>query len=503
MLRFLRNYSKGTKRITISYDERNDLLAKFPQNERYPVLSARAPVSRIKNIVDEFQYLDHTEKPLTDEFEIRGRVNSVRMAGKNLAFIDLLEGDKRLQVVVNQRKLDTPLPEGDKLMLELLRKGDSVSAVGRPWRTKAGELSLLSSQAVKMLSPQLKPLPDHSTGRTILKHNRVAELKAFKEARDILRVRASIIKHLQNFLIEKHEFLQVQTPHLSQQQGGASAKTFDTTMSDGTPLHLRVAPELWLKRLIISGFDRVFEVGNSYRNEAVDATHNPEFMTCEFYMAYADLSVLIDLTKSLLIYIAEKISSEFPQYADQCQILLNKEGWKQIDFVDEIEKRSGRTLSLDPLHLREMCLAADISVLPEDDTAKLLDRLAAHYIEPQCTGPTFITNHPSVMAPLAKEIFGAGSNNEIVISRRFELFIAGMEYVNAYEEENDPVAQLEKLKLQNPLVPDRNFVESLEWGLPPTGGWGMGIDRLVMLLTNSSRICDVLAFGDMNQTNRL
>lgn len=503
MLRFIRFYSKGTKKITISYEDRNKLLANFPQHERYPLLSARAPVSRLKNIVDEFQHIDHTEKPLTSEYEVRGRVNSVRMAGKNLAFIDIVEGDQRLQVVVNQRKLDTPLPEGDKLMLELLRKGDSISAVGRPWRTKAGELSLLSSHAVKMLSPQLKPLPDHSTGRTILKHNRVAELKAFKEARDVLRARASIIKHLQNFLTEKYEFLQVQTPHLSQQQGGASAKTFDTTMSDGTPLHLRVAPELWLKRLIISGFDRVFEVGNSYRNEAVDATHNPEFTTCEFYMAYANLDSLMSLTKSLLIYIAEKVSSEFPQYADNCQVFLNKEGWKQIDFVKEIEKLSGTDLNLEPSQLRSMCDAAGIPVLSEDDAAKLLDRLAAHYIEPQCTGPTFITNHPSVMAPLAKEAPGAGVNRDIVVSRRFELFVGGMEYVNAYEEENDPVMQLEKLKLQNPLVPDRTFVESLEWGLPPTGGWGMGIDRLVMLLTNSSRICDVLAFGDMNQTNRL
>ena len=494
-----RCYASGTKKLLASYPERNETLAKLQRSTRYPLLANRSPsipVDRIQSIVKQYQDIEHEQQPQTPLYEIRGRINNVRYAGKGLIFLDLIEGRSQIQVVMNAKKLGKPLEDSEKQMHELIRRGDSVSAIGRPWRTRAGELSILSTEAIKMLSPSLHPLPDTSAGRAIRKHNRVAELKAFEDAKDVLRARSLIVTAISDFL-QKRDFLMVTTPHLSAQKGGASANTFDTRLEDGRALHLRVAPELWLKRLIIGGFDRVFEIGYSYRNEGIDATHNPEFTTCEFYMSFADLNALKVLTHDMLVYVATQVREQFPKFSDNCSVILSP--WKTIDFVHEIEKKINGPLKFDLTYLRGLCDAASLETSPGDDVAKLLDKLAAHYIEPQCEMPTFVENHPSIMAPLAKDF----NRNEMILSKRFELFIGGREYVNAYEEENDPSVQLEKLSIQDPSIPDRSFVEALEWGLPPTGGWGLGIDRLTMLLTGSERINDVLSFGDLNQVRRL
>lgn len=495
----LRSYSKGTKKLTVSFEERNDALKLLDRHIQYPLLGNRLDIdqiTRVKPIVDHYQHLEHTQVPDTPEVELRGRVNGVRHAGRGLMFLDLEEGGSRLQVVMNAKKLKQSLSNLEEKIHSIIRRGDSISVVGRPWRTKAGELSLLSSQSITLLAPSLHPLPDDSASMTLRRHNRVAQLKAFSDARDVLKARSSIISYLTQFL-NSQDFMQVQTPHLSTQRGGATAKPFGTKMEDGTPLFLRVAPELWLKRMIVAGFDRVYEIGNSYRNEGIDASHNPEFTTCEFYMSFASLDDLIRLTKEALLFISSNVAKAFPQYAPYTAV-FQENNWRVLDFVQELERATGQTLRLNKVHLQSLCATAGISIHPNDDVPHMLDALAGHYIEPQCEGPTFVINHPSVMAPLAKE----SEINGLRVSRRFEFYVGKREYVNAYEEENDPVAQFEKLRMQNSDVPDKSFVETLEWGLPPTGGWGMGIDRLVMLLTNSERIADVLPFGDLSQVRR-
>lgn len=496
----LRCHSKGTKKLTVSFEERNDTLKKFERHVQYPLLKNRVGfnrVSRIKPIVDRYGNIEHTEVPDTPEVELRGRVNGIRNAGKGLIFLDLEEGGSRLQVVMNAKKLNQRLSVQEIEVHSVLRRGDSVSVVGKPWRTKAGELSLLSTQSITLLAPSLHPLPNNSASMVLRRHNRVAQLKAFSDARDVLRARSAIISYLSQFL-NSQDFMQVQTPHLSTQKGGATANSFITKMEDGTSLFLRVSPELWLKRMIIAGFDRVYEIGNSYRNEGIDASHNPEFTTCEFYMSFANLDDLIRLTKEALVYISSNLSRDFPHYAPYTAV-FQQNNWKTINFVQELEKATGRTLNLDKEFLQDLCKTAGLLTSPENDVPHLLDALAERYIEPQCEGPTFVVNHPSVMAPLAKET----EVNGLRVSRRFEFYVGKREYVNSYEEENDPVVQLEKLKMQNSDIPDKSFVEALEWGLPPTGGWGMGIDRLAMLLTNSERIADVLSFGDLTQVRRL
>lgn len=399
--------------------------------------------------------------------------------------------------MLNTKKLQRPLADKECLLRPLFRVGDSVSAVGVPWRTAAGELSLLSTEMLEMLAPCLLPLPDCQASKVLKKHNRVAELKAFSDSRLVLRARAIILRSLTEFF-DCEDFVYVQTPIVSMQKGGASARNFETSLANGTKLYLRVAPELWLKRLVAGGMDRVYEIGSCFRNEGVDATHNPEFTTCEFYASFLTLDEMADITQRLFRYVAANLATKIPKFRQNCLQFMNADQrWATIDFTKEMERIVGSPLENATRHtLLQVCRSHGIPTQDSDDMAKLYDRLGGRFIEPRCTAPTFVCNHPALMAPLAKE----GPDG---CSRRFELYINGREYVNAYEEENDPDRQLEKLRKQNPLVPDASYVDNLKWGLPPTGGWGLGIDRLVMLLTDSERIGDVLSFGDVAQVQRL
>lgn len=468
---------RAARRLVMTYEERNAALKK---SHAYPLVQSYRQVVPVADICRTSDSVVHTpaREAKGREVNIRGRVLGVRSAGKNLWFVDLEERGARIQVVVNKSA------GGDTTEMPLVRRGDAIGATGIIWRTKAGELSLLGS--VTLLSPCLHPLPEPSASSTVRQHNRVAELKAFKEARNVIEARSEVLASIQSFL--RHQgFTQVQTPIISSQRGGASAEPFKMSEEQ---LWLRVAPELWLKRLVIGGMDRVYEVGPSFRNEGVDATHNPEFTTCEFYMAFASLEDLMDITKALITSVARTVAQRFPEYAPNADILLGH--WHTLDFVPALEEATG--LSLNMSDIRDYCTKVGCEFEPGDKDDKLLDRLSAMFLEPQCTEPTFIINHPSCLAPLAKQ--------ENALSRRFELLIRGREYVNAYEEENDPEAQLIKLQAQNSEVPDKSYVEAMEWGLPPTGGWGLGVDRLVMLLTGSDRIGQVLSFGTLTNVNR-
>lgn len=312
--------------------------------------------------------------------------------------------------------------------------------------------------------------------------------------------------------------MEVQTPILADKAGGAVAKPFTTHATEfpQKQLALRIAPELWLKRLIIGGMDRVFEIGPSFRNEGLDATHNPEFTTCEFYKSFADLEDLMKMTEDMFAGFSTLIKElrvwplqTLPEPSED----LSTAPFKRISFIPAIEeglKQKLPNLQADDADEQLIALFNTHEIpLPTSPTLpRLLDRLSSLYIEPQCESPTFITYHPACMAPLAKSFLDTTTQQHV--SARAELFIQNREIANMYEEENSPLEQRKKFVEQikwkddeNSAQVDESYIEALEWGMPPTGGWGMGIDRLVMLFTGAKRISDVLAFGSLRNVVNL
>jgi lysyl-tRNA synthetase class 2 len=332
-----------------------------------------------------------------------------------------------------------------------------------------------------------------------------------------LRLRSHIIQDIRNFLIND-DFLEVQTPIITDKAGGAIARPFTTVATEFSQkqLALRIAPELWLKRLVIGGMDRVFEIGPAFRNEGLDATHNPEFTTCEFYKAYATLDDLISMTETMisgLIQRTRELRSGHLHKLPDLDISLYESPFARLEFIPTIEAGLGDRLpdlSAEDATEKLLALFNKHNITPPSSTTLpcLLDALSSLYIEPQCKRPTFIINHPACMAPLSKS-FADPIINQLV-SARAELFIENKEIANMYEEENSPFEQkkkfIEQLKYkndENTTTVDEGYIRALDVGLPPTGGWGLGIDRLVMLLSGSSRISDVLPFGNLRNVVNL
>ncbi|KAI1608687.1 lysyl-tRNA synthetase, class II [Exophiala viscosa] len=339
-----------------------------------------------------------------------------------------------------------------------------------------------------------------------------------------LKARSVLIRTLRNFF-EQLNFIEVTTPILSAAAGGATAKPFETTSMEFSDrkLSLRIAPELWLKRLIIGGMDRIFEIGPSFRNEGLDRTHNPEFYTCEFYAVRHDLPQLMTYTEALLASIATAMETVSGHYdLDKPRLLLKdvQQSFQQYDFILSLNAALGvdlPNLSSPQAQgdLLEILKSKDIPIPSNPTVPRLVDKLGAIYIEPESEAqPIWITNIPECLSPLAKSYIHPTAPNSQPVAARAELFIQGKEVVNCYEEENSPSEQRRKfvdqqrLARQNNLVDeeamkvDEDYLEALEWGLPPTGGWGCGIDRLVMLFTGMERIGDVLSFGSLRAVTR-
>jgi len=388
---------------------------------------------------------------------------------------------------------------------------------GYPGRTKAGELSIFATAHLQLLAPSL-----HAPPQTILDpetrfHNRHVDLMIRPQAGQILRLRSHIIQHIRDFFISR-DFVEVQTPILSDTFGGAVAKPFLTEATRayrGKQLALRIAPELWLKRLVIGGLDRVFEIGAQFRNEGIDNTHNPEFTTCEFYQAYAGLEDIISTTEQLLSSMARKVSElKSGKLKDLPEIETDFTApFRRLEFIPALEAAMGHKLPIlhentETVTLQLLSLFETLSIPtpPMLTIPRLLDKLSSRYLEPQCIEPTFLINHPEALSPLSKTSL---VNNQRV-SSRVELFVNGKELVNAYEEENSPTEQRRKFVMQAGWKDDdvigggedgegvdQAYCQALEWGLPPTGGWGVGIDRLVMVFAGVERIAEVLAFGGL------
>ncbi|KAL8641420.1 MAG: hypothetical protein Q9228_001764 [Teloschistes exilis] len=314
---------------------------------------------------------------------------------------------------------------------------------------------------------------------------------------------------MRDFLSAKG-YIEVQTPILANLAGGAVARAFDTEAVEFPERHiqLRTAPELWLKRLVLGGLEKVFEIGQCFRNEGLDKTHNPEFTTCEFYCAYTGLKEMIEYSELLFTELIDRTKERF---AEQLKSLPpctidSTSPFRRLDFIPEIE--SAMNLEFPDLQspdaeaeVIKMFQARDIPLPSSSRLPRLLDRLAAQYLEPQCQSPTWIIHHPECLSPLSKSFISPTNQR---IAARAELFIGGKEIVNTYEEENSPFEQRRKFEMQaqyrddeNRMDIDESYLEALEWGLPPTSGWGCGIDRLVMLLAGTDRINDVLTFGNL------
>ncbi|KAK3938930.1 lysyl-tRNA synthetase [Diplogelasinospora grovesii] len=456
-----------------------------------------------------------------EEVVVHGRIQSVRRASSKLVFLDIKGEFEHVQGMCNFRKLEESggaTLEGFKKLAKLLNRGDIISVTGRATRTPTGELTVEATRLPELLSPSLVPLPEKLVeDETRIQHRHI-DLLVNRRTTDTLRLRSYLIKYLRDFLHERG-FLEFQTPILAENAGGAVARPFVTHSADNKELALRIAPELWLKRLVVGGVDRVFELGPAFRKEGIDTTHNPEFYICEFYSAYANLPDLVSLTEDMICgaaqhcqhLISTKLTSLPPVETGKY-----KRPFRQMEFIPSLEAALGFQL---PDLSTDSALEDLVEVLekngvqvekPNPSLPKLLDKLAAQHIEPHSEeGPLFITHHPACMSPLSKS-FRCEKTGQLV-SARTELFMNGKELANMYEEENDPFAQRQKFIDQvkyregrqgekeedGEMVVDEGYIQALESGLPPTGGWGCGVERLVMLFSGTKRISDVLSFGNL------
>ncbi|GAM07946.1 lysine--tRNA ligase [Geobacter sp. OR-1] len=434
-------------------------------------------------------------------YVVAGRIIARRSFGK-AAFVQLQDRKGRLQIYVRK---DT-LGEEGFANFDSFDIGDIIGAEGWPFRTKTGELSLHVT-SIRLLTKSLLPLPEKFHGLTDVEtryRQRYVDLIVNPEVREVFVKRSRVINLIREFMVN-NDFLEVETPMMHQIPGGATARPFVTHHNAlDMELYLRIAPELYLKRLVVGGFERVFEINRNFRNEGISIRHNPEFTMMEFYQAYATYEDLMDYTEKLLCHVAMELlgTLEFPY---QGHTINFNRPWRRLTVLEAIVEFG----DIDAKNLadRDLAYAYAKSIgldLPEDiGYGKLVTEIFEEVAETKLIQPTFITAYPTEVSPLSRK-----NDQDPEIVDRFELFIAGRELANAFSELNDPVDQKERFLAQvaakdkgdeEAHYMDEDYIRALEYGLPPTAGEGIGIDRLVMLLTDSASIRDVILFPQLRK----
>ena len=449
---------------------------------------------------------------------VAGRMMSRRIMGK-ASFAELQDSEGRIQIYVNR---DEICPEEDKSLYndvfkKLLDLGDFIGIKGTVFKTQVGEISI-SAKELTLLSKSIRPLPmpktdadgniyDALTDPETRYRQRYVDLVVNPHVKDTFIKRSRIISSMRSFLNSK-EYLEVETPILQSIPGGAAARPFITHHNAlDIPLYLRIANELYLKRLIVGGFDGVYEFAKDFRNEGMDRTHNPEFTQMEIYVAYKDYKWMMDFTEEMLETICTDVLGTTDVKIGENKVSF-KRPFKRISMIDSIKENTGIDISkMDENELRETCKSLSVETDPSMGKGKLIDEIFGEKCEHLYIQPTFITDYPVEMSPLCKK-----HRDNPELTERFELMVNGKELANAYTELNDPIDQKERFEEQVRLAEkgddeamfiDQDFVKSLEYGMPPTSGMGIGIDRLCMFLTNNSSIQEVLFFPQMRPEKKV
>ena len=454
----------------------------------------------------------HTSKQIKDNYEelegkdvtVAGRIMAKRIMGK-ASFCHIQDSEGKIQSYVSINELGE---ESYKAFKED-DIGDIIGITGFVFKTKTGEISI-HAKAVTLLSKSLRPLPEkfHGLKDTDLRYRqRYVDLIMNPEVKDTFVKRAEIIKEIRKFMNEKG-YMEVETPILTTVATGDAARPFVTHHNTlDLQMYLRIAPELNLKRLIVGGYDKVFEIGKNFRNEGMDIKHNPEFTNMEFYSAYEDYNDMMKMSEELISTVAKNtLGTTTITYEDK-EINLAPE-WKKITMIEAIKEVTGVDFNTINTDEEAQAIAKEKGVQFEDiknTRGHIINEFFETFVEETLIQPTFVMDYPVEVSPLTKR-----KQDDPRLVERFELFIGGREYGNAYSELNDPIDQYERFLKQVEAKEkgdeeaggmDEDFVNALEIGMPPTGGMGIGLDRLIMLLTNSASIRDVLFFPTMKPLN--
>jgi len=477
----------------------------------YPAAQYKTTAT-VKKVLEDFKDLEGKEVVLA------GRIMSRRIMGK-ASFAELKDATGRMQIYINR---DEICAGDDKMMYnevfkKLLDIGDIIGVKGEVFKTKVGEISV-KVKTLTVLSKALKPMPivkvdadgkahDAFSDPELRYRQRYVDLMVNDHVKDTFIKRTKITNSIRQFFNER-DYLEVETPILQPIPGGAAARPFITHHNAlNMPLYLRVANELYLKRLIVGGFDAVYEFSKDFRNEGMDRTHNPEFTVMELYVAYKDYNWMMEMTEELL----EKVALD-SNGASEVQVGKNKINFKapyaRVPILEAIKIHTGFDVAgMDEVALREVCNQVGIETNAAMGIGKMIDELFGEKCEHHYIQPTFIIDYPKEMSPLCKE-----HRDNPALTERFELMVNGKELANAYSELNDPIDQLERFQDQLKLSEkgddeamfiDQDFVRALEYGMPPTSGIGIGIDRLVMFMTNNASIQEVLFFPQMKPERRV
>ena len=461
----------------------------------YPV---RYDVSHpAQSILEQAEDLMESAAPVT----VAGRIVSKRGHGKS-GFAHLLDRTGRIQVYV---RLDRVGSDEYEIYDELIEVGDYLGVGGTVFRTRTGEITVMAGE-LKLLSKSLRALPEKWHGLRDIEtryRQRYVDLIINPGVMEVFLKRSRLIRSIQRFM-DGEGFVEVETPILQPLYGGALARPFKTHhQALDMPLFMRIADELYLKRLIVGGMERVYEIGHDFRNEGIDRTHNPEFTMLEFYIAYVDYRYIMDLVERLFVRVFQEVNGTL-SHTYQGQPIDLAPPWPRLSMLDAIREHAGIDVSgMSAGELAAVCGDRGLDVNVELGRGRMIDELFERFVQDRLVNPTFITDYPVEISPLAKR-----HRENPDLTERFELFICGSEFANAFSELNDPLDQRRRFDEQVEMqrkgdgeahAMDEDFLRAMEYGMPPTGGCGIGIDRLAMLITDSANIKDVLLFPHLRR----